>query len=207
MFYRHAGSENFSRLSGRSVIIPAMDAIKTALFDNPLPIYIALAPLELIFLIAFVRRRTLRRGLLLATPSVLAGIVCLTSWLVPTDRKAILAATTAICADIQDGKKEAMEAYLDEKFVGSYEHGQLNKRTAIDKARSARENLQITRLFLVPQRSQIEVQGERAQMTAVTILTASNELLGAGRGTVTFDLTWIKGPDGVWRILEAKEPR
>ena len=30
-----------------------MESIKTALFDNPMPIYIALAPLDVIFLIAF----------------------------------------------------------------------------------------------------------------------------------------------------------
>src|ERR1017187_178054 len=99
-----------------------MEAIKTALFDNPLPIFIALAILELVFLIAFAKRRTLRRGLLLATPSVLAGIVCLTAWLVPTDRKAILAAANAICEDIQEGKKDALEAYVDDKYMGYWEN-------------------------------------------------------------------------------------
>ena len=184
-----------------------MEAIKTALFDNPLPIFIALAPLELIFLIAFLRRRTLRRALLLATPSVLAGIVCLTSWLVPTDRKAILAAANAICADIQAGRKDALEAYLDGKFAGVYENAPIDKSSAVVLAKSVKESLQITRVLLLSPRCTIEVNGDRANMTAVVLITGSSDLLGSGNGTVTFDLLWIKGPDGVWRILESKDPR
>jgi hypothetical protein len=184
-----------------------MEAIKTALFDNPLPIFIALAPLELIFLIAFARRRTLRRGLLLATPSVLAGIVCLTSWLVPTDRKAILAAATAICADIQAGKRDALEAKLDGNFSGVYAGARLDKQDAIRAAKSLKEGLQITRMLLVPPASRIEVHGERAWMTAVILMSGTSEFLGSGNGRVTIDLVWIKGPDGVWRILESKEPQ
>lgn len=184
-----------------------MEAIKTALFDNPLPIFIALVPLELIFLIAFLRRRTLRRGLLLATPSVLAGIVCLTSWLVPTDRKAILAAASAVCADIQAGKKDALEANLDAKFSGVYAGAQLDKPDAIRSAKALKEALQITRMLLAPSMSKVEVHGDRASMTAVILMTGSSELLGTGNGRVTIDLVWIKGPDGLWRIRESKEPQ
>ena len=183
-----------------------MEAIKTLLFENPLPIYIALAPLDVIFLIAFLRRRTLRRGLLLAAPSVLAGIVCLTSWLVPTDRKSILAAANAICADIQAGKKDALVTYLDDKFSGLYETAPVDKPTGITLAKSVKESLQITRVLLLSPRCTIEVQGHRAHMTAVVLITGSSELLGTGNGTVTFDLVWIKGADRVWRVLESKEP-
>jgi hypothetical protein len=184
-----------------------MEAIKTALFDNPLPIFVALAILELIFMVAFARRRTLRRGLLLATPTVLAVIVCLTWWLVPTDRKAILAASTAICADIQAGKKDALEANLDGKFSGIYAGAQLDKQGAIRAAKSLKEALQITRMLLVPSASKIDVHNGRAWMTAIILMTGSSELLGTGNGRVTIDLVWIKGPDAVWRILESKEPQ
>src|ERR1035437_7495376 len=122
-----------------------METIKTAMFDNPLPIFIALALLELIFLIAFAKRRTLRRGLLLATPSVLAGFACLPCWLAPTARRATPAAATAICADIQEEKKDALEAYLDGKFSGIYAGAQLDKQGANRAAKSLKEALQITR--------------------------------------------------------------
>ena len=182
-----------------------MESIKIALFENPLPIYIALVPLDVIFLIAFLRRRTLRRGLLLAVPSVLAGIVSLTVWLVPTDRKAIFSAATAICADIQAGRKDALETYLDGKFSGVYRHVPLDKQGAIGVAKSGKETMQITQVLLLPQRSTIEVQGARAHMIAVTNITGTDEYLGSGGMSVTFDLIWVKGPDGVWRILESKD--
>jgi hypothetical protein len=184
-----------------------MESIKTAMFDNPLPIFIGLAILELIFMVAFASRRTLRRGLLLATPTVLAVIVCLTSWLVPTDRKAILAASSAICSDIQAGKKDALEANLDVKFSGIYAGMPLDKPGAIRAAKLLKEGLQITRMLLVPSASKIEVHNGRAWMTAVILMTGTSEILGTGNGRATIDLVWIKGPDGVWRILQSTEPQ
>ncbi len=180
-----------------------MDTIKSVLFENPLPLYIALVPVEIVLLVVWRMRRTRRTLCMLALPTVIAAIVSLTAWLVPTDRKYIAAAGREIAAGLERGNTDPLAKYLDERFSGTVQGSPVTKATAIQLAKSIRNSNSITRIIVA--KTQVQVSGDRATMTATTMMKISDVLAGTGYIQVIFDITWARTAGG-WRIVESKEP-
>ena len=94
-----------------------MESIQTALFEEPLVIYIILGIIAIVGLVIFKKQRTRKsaRTLLLALAS--GAAVFAISTLVVTDREQIYAATDEIALAINSDNIQSVERFIDDDFA------------------------------------------------------------------------------------------
>lgn len=85
------------------------------LFERPFVIYLILGVIELVLMLWWRGQMTPRRWASLAAAPALAGAVCLTAWLVVTDRERIEGAINAIVADANAGSTSLLGQHLAQK--------------------------------------------------------------------------------------------
>lgn len=95
-----------------------MEALKTALFENPLGIYIALAIVGASGLVSYQTWRTLRSTWPTAVALVAGAMVFAVSTLVVTDREKIRATCDEIAEAISSRNTVVVEFFLDKDFAG-----------------------------------------------------------------------------------------
>ena len=95
-----------------------MEALQTALFENPLGIYIALAIVAALGLVSYQNWRTFRSAWPTAVALVAGAMVFAVSTLVVTDREKIRAACDDIAEAINNRNTVVVEFLLDKDFVG-----------------------------------------------------------------------------------------
>jgi len=179
--------------------MPAMETLRETFFEDPLYVYVALGIAELVLAAVWWERRTRRAAMLLAAPLLLGAAVYLVAAAVVTDRERIIAAAREIARDVEQGRTDAVERYIDDAFRGPYEGREVDKVRAVAAVRAVRSLYGITAISL--RRLEVQVSGGSARMHAVTWLTFQSAALGGGTASLVWDLVWIKR-NGQWRILE-----
>ena len=186
-----------------------MDTIKSMLFENPTVLYIVLAVAELVLAFLWWDRRAERSGRTywraLAVPPVLGVALLAMSTLVVTDREQIIAAAKEIAADLSRGNGDALETYLDEKFVVRFEGFPVTRGLVLKLVESQKNKYSIGEIEIVSSTVDIE-PGGYATMHVTTHMTGRDRDLGAAfSGRVQFVVKWIKRADG-WKVHECEEP-
>ena len=176
--------------------MPAVDTITTALFEDPVWIYIALAA-ALAALVALWRVRPGRRtAIALLAPLVLAAAVISVSTAVVTDRERLTAAARAIAADVHAGKTDVLAEYLDEAYRGFC--GTKQQAVITCQAAISRYGLRVLTL----RRLEVQPEGLSAEMQATTLIVAARSHAAGRPVQLNWNVRWAKRPQG-WRIVEA----
>jgi len=186
-----------------------MDTIKSVLFENPTYLLIALAAAEVVLGFLWWDRRAERNGrtylYALAVPPVLAAALLLAAALVVTDRERITQAAKEIAADVTQGRRDALERYLDDNFVCRFEGGHVNRQMVLTLVEAQKRVYAIGEIEI----SSVTVDFDDANyatMRVTTHMTGRDRDLGANfTGRVLFTVKWIKRNDG-WKVLECEEP-
>ena len=177
-----------------------MDSLKTALFENPLGIYIALGAAEVVLLLIWRARRTKRSAAALAAGPILAGIVLLVAALVVTNREQIQSACDEIAEAVNHRDLASVERHLDEDFAGPYQPTEKLIRLADNAIRQYNLNTISLRIL------NLEFTDRQAIMKLRTwfrVGTTGDEEIG--HAVLDWKIFWIQRPDG-WRIIEVDRP-
>ncbi len=173
-----------------------MDTITTALFEDPIWLYVILGVIEAALVARWRGQPGNRVTIGLLVPLVLAGAVFYISRAVVTDRERISAATQAIIQDIRDGNTDLLAEYLDDEyrgFCGTKPQAVETCRLAID-----RHGLGVVTV------KQLEVQlvDLTAQMQVTTLIVPSKRGAGSRPIRLKWEIEWAKRLQG-WRIVKA----
>ncbi len=177
-----------------------MDPLKTALFEDPLGIYIALGTAEVVLLLIWRTRRIKRSAAALAAGAILAGIVLLVAALVVTNREQIQSACDEIAEAVNHRDLASVGRHLDENFVGPYQPTEKLIRLADNAIRQYNLNtisLRILNLELTDRQAIMKLR------TWFRVGTAGDEEIG--HAVLDWKIFWIKRPNG-WRIIEVDRP-
>lgn len=173
-----------------------MDEAKRVLFESPTYLYVALVVAELALAGIWYERRSRRVAMLLVVPILLAGVVFAIEAAVVTNREQIIEAAREIVADLNEGKTDTLDKYLDDEFSGFY----LNKKRAITVAKIELGSKNIARIKLT--RIVVDVSGRTAKMRAGTAITIKEYNTTV---PILWNVYWVKRSDG-WRIAGVDEP-
>jgi len=183
-----------------------MDALKQELFEQPVYLLIALAVAAVALLIAW---RELRRRVLLwlvIVPIAMGVGVWLVSGWVVTDREEIRAACQEIVDDLNAGKRDALETYLDEDVIvdlGSYGPRVKGRQLVLGTARMLLNRWTDLDIRITDFDAEID---KWAKVTLVTRVSVTVEGFGSQSTTLAWPMRWLKGDDG-WRIVEVEPPQ
>lgn len=180
-------------------IMPTMETIETALFEDPFAVYVVLALAAAAVVVAW--RAAGRSDGWLATRllvvAVLAVGVFATERLVVTDREQIQLALRDIAASVPAGRVDHAMTYLDEKYMG---WGKFKPGVVLAvKLAVAKYQIQEIRLLGTPP---IEVADKLAECKVSAIITYMSEGKPA-KYLMAWNVKWIKRPEG-WRIQGAE---
>jgi len=170
-----------------------MEAVETALFENPTAIYVILGFFAVVGLINFGFKGTARSACLVYI-AILAGAAVwgISTWVV-TDREQIRAACGQIAEAVPKGDMSAFEQFLDAEFVGPRER---SRKQAIDWLTKQMKETAVTSVRY--RMLELEIDAGRAE-TQIRTDIVTNPPPGV---RMEWEATWIKRPDG-WRILKA----
>ncbi len=173
------------------------------IFEDPFWPCMVLALAELAIVAVWWLSRSRRLRLAMAGPPVLAAAVFLVAALVVTDREKIIAASRAIAADIEAGRTESLQRYLDERFAARYRDARLDKAAAIEICGSESRRYAVSSVKLA--RPEVRVQARQATLNVLVDMNVDSSL-GTYPVRLRMELRWVKAPDGGWTILQAQEP-
>ena len=178
-----------------------MNAIKTALFESPLPLAAVLVGVQAVTLIVWRVRRSRTTRAVAIVPMALVAAVLLLSWLVVTDRERIALAYQAVAADLAAGSTEALALYLDEDAMvnaeGRSRRNAVGRTETLSLARRHLEELKVREIRL--SQMEIAVAGDEAQSTVTARIVNDSPATGGMPLVLSWDVTWIERP-GEWRI-------
>ncbi len=181
--------------------MPTVDTIRTALFEDPIWIYVVLALLEAAALTAWRARPGALTSGALVVPVALAAVVFLVSAKVVTDREQIINASQAIAEDVQGHSADVLAGYLDDEYRGFAGP----KLQAVARCRS--EIARFMPRVVSCRRLEVELTGREARLQATTVIVPDRSVGGHGGPFVLkWDIRWIKRSEG-WRIIWASTPR
>ena len=175
-----------------------METIKATLFEDPTYLYVALVFAELALAALWYERRTRGWLLSLAIPPLLAAGAFGLSELVETDREQILRGLDEIAADVEAGRVDALETWLDEQFTGHFG----SKKKAVETARAEIARHAVKGVTILKKLT-LDIEGNRARLHMTTIVQLK-EL--DNKVPLTWDVRWIRRGDH-WRVLEADKPQ
>lgn len=172
-----------------------MEALKTALFEDPLWIYVALGAVEAILLLRWRARGTGRIDHALLVAPILAGFVFTTAALVVTDREQIRAACDEIARAVNRRELAPVARYLDSEFAGAFH----TPDSAIRQLGNEIKRHDVTNVrFKI---MDLDFMEDQAFMKLRTRVTAA-----LGSASLNWRISWIKRPDG-WRIIHVDRPQ
>lgn len=184
-----------------------MESIKTALFESPTYIYLALVLAMLAMGAVWYERRSRTSAVCLAAAFLLIAAVFAIETLVVTDREQIAAALYEMATRVQGPGRpaerlEAVERTLDDTVIVDMSElfGQVDmgKEQALDAGRAVLaadtlKSVQVVRLT-------ITVDGRRARSDFTTIVRYDTRDLGVQPGAIAWRAGWVKRKAG-WRII------
>ncbi|MBT3200110.1 MAG: hypothetical protein HN350_09355 [Phycisphaerales bacterium] len=173
-----------------------MESIQTALFEEPLTIYIVLGIIAIVGLVIFRRQRTRKsaRTLLFALAS--AAVVFAISTLVVTDREQIRAAVDEIGLAINSDNVQAVERFIDDDFSATSPYS--TRAKAIHWIKRNIKQYEITNVTL--KILSLDITNDQAEMQIISdVNTKTIPLM-----RFPWDVKWTKR-SGQWRILNVSE--
>jgi len=175
-----------------------MESLETTFFESPFYVYVALGFLELVIAAVWYERRRRTWAIALVVPPLLAGVVAIVAAAVVTDREQIVNALAEIAADVEAGRVDAAEHYLDEVYAG---YGQ-SKAEVVAMTRSAIARYQLQSIEL--KRLTVTVAGGSADAEVTTHVKLQGSVIGGHTMPVHWRTRWRKRPSG-WRIVKVEE--
>jgi len=174
-----------------------MDALQTALFENPLGIYIALAIVAALGLVSYQNWRTFKS----AWPTVIAliagAMVFTVSTLIVTDREQIRANCEKIVKAVNNRNMLIVEHFLDKDFAGQGRYE--TRKQAITRIDRDLEEYRVTgvayRILDLNVRDNLATMVIRSDITSKTIPTMR----------LNWRVIWIKRSKG-WLVYKIKGP-
>jgi len=121
-----------------------METIQTALYEDPLVIYIGLGCIGALGLICFGFKRTFKSARPLFLAILAAAAVFAISTLVVTEREQIVAVCDQIALAINDDRPGDVEPFIDETFIGLGKKMPISKKAAAGHIASQIKSYQIT---------------------------------------------------------------
>ena len=174
-----------------------MEALKIALFKNPLGIYIALAIVGVLGLVSYQNWRTFKSAWPTAVALIVGAAVFTVSTLVVTDREQIGAACEKIANAISNRNTVVVEFLLDEEFTGLSETQ--TRKKAIRRLDSDLKAYGVTGVkFKI---LDLNVRDSLANMLVRSDITS--ETIPAMR--LNWRVIWIKRPTG-WLVYRVSGP-
>ena len=188
-----------------------MESLKTALFEDPLYLYLVLAVAELALVFLWQAGKTRRRAAAMAIPVVLAGAVFVAEAVVVTDREQLTAALREIALDARARGNAASDfqvlaTYLDESVqvdLGSHGGKNLDRKRLLEAGRAAAKRFNVRRVELV--RPDVQTDGQQATVSFGTIVFYAHKDFGEGRASIRWRLYWARR-QGAWRIVRIGPP-
>ena len=188
-----------------------MEWLKTAVFENPVYLYLALACAEMVLVFLWRAGKTWRTAAAMAVPILLAGAVFVVEAVVVTDREQITAALREIVRDAGARGQAASEfqvlaTYLDQNVqVDLAGHGgaNLDKDRLLTRARAVAKQFNLRRVELV--RPEVQIDEQKARVSFGTIVSYAHKTFGEGRASIRWQLHWAK-KGGAWRIVRVDPP-
>ena len=188
-----------------------MEALKRALFEDPLTIYVGLGMIEIVLLAVWRRYMTPRRLLALAGPLLLAGGVFLVERMVVTDAELIVAALEEIAESTSADPPDLgpIGTYLDRDVkvditIMPWVTGTLDRDKALKTWPSLLSTFNV--VSTVIRNVEVEVNGDSARARFATDVTWRNTKKGAELGSqLNWTINWIRR-DGGWRIIGVDPP-
>ena len=174
-----------------------MEALKTALFENPLGIYIALAIVAVLGLVSYQTWRTFKSAWPTTVALVAGAAVFTISTLVVTDREKIHAACEKTVNAINARNMVIVEFVLDEDFAGRHEY-QTRKKAVRRLARDLEEYRVTGVQFKI---LKLNVRDDMATMLVRSDITS--ETIPAIR--LNWRVIWIKRSTG-WLVYKVSGP-
>ena len=178
--------------------------MRELLFENPLPLYVALALAEIVIAGLWYRGRTRRLAIALAIPPLLAGAVLALDLLVETPREKLQKAVGQIAADVERGDIRAACGWLSDDFGGYF----VSREGAIDAGEMAWRNYGIRKVEL----SGVEVKLPPDWEPASAVVHARSNvecqlpLLGVQKVALDWTVHWAYR-SGQWKITDIDEPK
>ncbi len=174
-----------------------METIKANICEDPIYVFISLAVAVLVMLVLWHSNRKTLYLQLIIVPVILAGVVFAMDYYIITDREQIDQAVLAIVTDLEAGKLDAADYYLDDKFAGY----KINKILLLKFAQAQLDKLQIENINL--SHDTVTITGKQADMTVTSVLDLGGKF--KGKYALKWQLHWVKRPQG-WRIDEVAPP-
>ncbi len=175
-----------------------MESLKSALFENPLYIYILLGVTELVLLIIWRMKRTRRAGVHAAIPIILTAAVFLTSWLVVTDREQIMGISAEIAHALQLRDVQTVRKHISADFAGPYLNSNLD--ADLTTATSKLDQMGVKEIKL--KCLSLDITDHKAIMHIKTWFHNAKMPIPI---VVEWDVQWRKGQS--WKICTLSEPQ
>lgn len=175
-----------------------MDSLRTALFEDPFYIYLALILVGIAMAGAWYGQRQRVWLLRMLVPVALAVGVCLLERAVVTDREQIRLALEEVAAAAERSDFGTFATFLDEKY-----HGWGGRRAeAVALAEASILKWRIHQVQIVGEPEIDITGGNLADVSVRTVVHYAGSGSGAGRYALRWRMEWVKRPDG-WKIRRA----
>jgi len=175
--------------------------MKQLLFEDPMPIYVALGVIEIIMAAVWYRGRVKRVAIALAIPPLLAGGFLAMDLLVVTDREKLDRSLREIAADIQQGDIKGAMEFLADDFGGHYG----TTKGAAEACEKAMKTYGIRKVSVTSAQTEL-LNDSMAKVQARTIVEFEVPGFGQGRQAIDWTIHWALR-NGQWKIIDVNEPK
>ena len=171
-----------------------MDPIRSALFEDPLGVYLILGGIAAILLVVWLTVRTRKAAAAVAVPVALAIAVAVVSTCVVTERERIVEAMEEIAADLESGSVDVLASRVADDYSGVGG----GRAEALRKCRRSIDTLGLREIAV--RDVQVDVKGDGARMKVKTLILANRP------GNLLWHVQWVKR-GGRWWIVRASGPK
>ena len=186
-----------------------MQALKRALFEDPLTIYAGLVMIEIVMLALWRRYMTSRRLLALAVPLLLGGAVFFIERTVVTDAEIIVAALEEIAETASADSRDLgpIRTYLDNDVrvdLGTGLGRVMNRGRALKRWPRVLDEYHVVSASI--SNAEVEVNGDSARARFAADITYRVTRNGSELTTqLLWTVDWRRRNDG-WRIIQVNRP-
>lgn len=172
-----------------------MDTLKIVLFENPLPIYIVLALVEVVLAWLWYTRREPKLARALVFPLAAGVIVGIVAHLVVTDREKINANLSGMAEAVKAKDFSGLGNYLHQTCYGQTPVGQINKDELLLAGREVTGRYEVSNISLSNVQTVISGANATTELdTGITLKTGESL-------PVSFVMQWGRQSDGQWKLV------
>ncbi len=177
-----------------------METLKTTFFENPWPVYAALAFAEFVLLLVWRSRRTKKSVIRLLYPLAAAVVVFAIATLVVTMREELFSTLKQLKQDASALDIDGVAGYFDEDFRLVSRGRKVDRSVAADRCKSAIKRYGVSEVDFLD--TQVETTGPAGTVELITqIINDKNQTIPPMKWT----FHWRYGPDG-WKVIRIDQP-